>query len=101
MNDKPNVEYTVIGYELGDIKYGNETLKDVVTCLHIIHKGNRVNVCYGISKEQRILWKNKPWRIIGKTITVQYFEETTDSKTGTTSLRFPVLKYVYEKNRDC
>ena len=96
-----DAEYTVIGYELGDIKYGTETFKDVVTCLHIIHKGNRVNVGSGISKEQRILWKNKPEKIIGKTITVQYFEETTDSKTGTMSLRFPVLKYVYEKNRDC
>ena len=96
-----DAEYTVIGYELGDIKYGTETFKDVVACLHIIHKGNRVNVGSGISKEQRILWKNKPEKIIGKTITVQYFEETTDNKTGTMSLRFPVLKYVYEKNRNC
>lgn len=93
-------EYVVIGYECGDVKYGTETFSDVVTNLHIIHKGNRVSVGSGISKEQRIIWRKKPEKIIGKTITVQYFEETMDSKTGEYSLRFPVLKYVYYKKRE-
>lgn len=93
-------EYVVTGYECGDVKYGTETFSDVVTNLHIIHKGNRVSVGSGISKEQRILWRKKPEKIIGKTITVQYFEETMDSKTGEYSLRFPVLKYVYDKKRE-
>ena len=93
-------EYVVVGYECGDVKYGTEIYKDVVTNLHIIHKGNRVSVGSGISKEQRILWRKEPYKIIGKTITVQYFEETKDSKTGELSLRFPVLKYVYDKKRE-
>ena len=35
-------------------------------------------------------------RQIGKTRSIEYFEESKDSKTGEYSLRFPVLKYVYE-----
>ena len=93
-------EYMVTGYECGDVKYGTETYKDVVTNLHIIHKGNRVSVGSGISKDQRILWRKEPHKIIGKTITVQYFEETKDSKTGELSLRFPVLKYVHGDRRE-
>ena len=38
-------------------------------------------------------------KIVGKTITVKYFEETTDEK-GNPSLRFPILVYVYENGRD-
>lgn len=93
-------EYMVTGYECGDVKYGTEVYKDVVSNLHIIHKGNRVSVGSGISKEQRILWRKDPSKIIGKTITVQYFEETKDSKTGEFSLRFPVLKYVHGNKRE-
>jgi DNA ligase-1 len=93
-------EYVVIGYECGDVKYGTETFRDVVSNLHIIHKGNRVSVGSGISKEQRILWRKQPEKIIGKEVTIQYFEETVDSKTGMFSLRFPVLKHVYENKRE-
>ena len=39
-----------------------------------------------------------PDEIMGKQITVQYFEETTN-KNGTHSLRFPVIKAVYENVR--
>lgn len=95
-----DAEYVVTGYERGDFKYGNRLYPDIVSSLHIIHKGNRVCVGSGISKEQRILWAKEPDKIIGKTITVQYFEETQDKRTGEYSLRFPILKYVYEKGRD-
>lgn len=93
-------EYIVIGYDCGNVKYGTEIYQDVVTSLHIIHKGNRVKVGSGISKEQRILWRKDPSKIIGKTITVQYFEETVDSRTGELSLRFPVLKCVHGNKRN-
>jgi hypothetical protein len=36
--------------------------------------------------------------IIGKTITVQYFEETNNDKGGI-SLRFPTVKHIYENGR--
>jgi hypothetical protein len=37
---------------------------------------------------------------MGKIITVQYFEESIDSKTSQLSLRFPTLKIVHGDKRD-
>lgn len=93
-----DAEYKVIDLETGKMKYGTEMV-DVVTNIHIIHKDNDVYVGSGLNKEQRIDWFKHPEHIIGKTITVQYFEETKDQK-GNLSLRFPVLKFVYDKERD-
>ena len=59
------------------------------------HKGNTVSVGSGFSIEDRNHYYNNPNDIVGKEITVQYFEESTD-KTGKHSLRFPVCKTVYE-----
>ena len=39
-------------------------------------------------------------RLLVRPLQLQYFEETQDSKTGEYSLRFPVLKYVYEDKRN-
>ena len=69
-------------------------LKNVI----IEHKGNRVQVGSGFSHEQRRHYFENPDEILGKQITVQYFEETTN-KNGTHSLRFPVIKAVYENVR--
>ena len=70
-------------------------LKNVV----IEHKGNRVQVGSGFSHEQKRYYFENPDKILGKTITVQYFEETTD-QNGEHSLRFPVMKGIYEGLRD-
>ena len=93
-----DAEFKVIGCETGEMKFNTETIS-VVTNIFINYKGRPVSVGSGITKEQRIDWYNDPKKIIGKTVTVQYFEETVDSKTGKYSLRFPVLKYVYENER--
>lgn len=69
-------------------------LKNVI----IEHKGNKVQVGSGFSHEQRRHFYENPDEILGKQITVQYFEETTN-KNGTHSLRFPVIKAVYENMR--
>jgi DNA ligase-1 len=66
-------------------------LKNVI----IEHKGNRVQVGSGFNHEQRRYYFENPNEILGKQITVQYFEETTN-KNGTHSLRFPVIKAVYD-----
>lgn len=97
-----DAEYEVVGVETGKATYneGGHKEFDVVSALIIEHKGNEVRVGSGLSKEQRLRWFNHPEEIIGKTITVQYFEETQDSKTKAYSLRFPVLKYVYENGRN-
>lgn len=97
-----DAEYEVIGVETGKATYneGGHKEFDVASALYIKHKDNIVKVGSGLSKEQRLRWFDHPEEIIGKTITVQYFEETQDSKTKAYSLRFPVLKYVYEDGRN-
>ncbi|MBR5297102.1 MAG: hypothetical protein IKU29_04435 [Parabacteroides sp.] len=99
-----DAEYKVVDVETGVMTYKKEGGGSVeftgITALGIMHKGNRVAVGIGLSREQRIKWLENPQLIIGKTITVQYFEETSN-KNGKYSLRFPALKYVYEEERDC
>jgi DNA ligase-1 len=97
-----DAEYEVVDVETGKATYneGGHKEFDVASALYIRHKDNIVKVGSGLSKEQRLRWFDHPEEIIGKTITVQYFEETQDSKTGEYSLRFPVLKYVYEDKRN-
>lgn len=70
-----------------------------VQSLVIEHKGYIVNVGSGLTQQQRIEFAEHPEHIIGKTITVQYFSETTD-KEGNLSLRFPTIKYIYGRKRD-
>lgn len=69
-------------------------LKNVV----VEHKGSRVQVGSGFSHEQKRFYFKNPDKILGKQITVQYFEETTNQH-GEHSLRFPVIKAVYETER--
>lgn len=97
-----DAEYIVTGVITGTATYneGGHKEFDVVSAITINHKGHQVRVGSGLSKEQRINWYKNPNEIVGKTITVQYFEETQDSKTGEYSLRFPVLKHVYETCRE-
>ena len=97
-----DAEYVVTGVLNGKATYneGGSKEYDIVSSLIISHKNNNVYVGSGLSKEQRLRWFERPEEIIGKTITVQYFEETQDSKTGAYSLRFPVLKYVYDDGRN-
>lgn len=99
-----DAEFIVNSIEIGDKTYsvagkGNVEYKNCCTGLNITYKGNTVTVGSGLTKQQSLDWAEDPSKIIGKTITVQYFEETTDDKTGLPSLRFPTLKYVYESGR--
>lgn len=97
-----DAEYIVNEVVFGKATYneGGSKEYDVVSALVIEHKGNKVEVGSGLSKEQRINWRINPNEIIGKTITVQYFEETINKNNDMISLRFPVLKYVYPNGRE-
>lgn len=95
-------------YEVKDIKVaemttaepGQGTVKYTgVKALLIEHKGCEVNVGSGLTKEQRKEWYADPQKIIGKTVTVKYFEETKN-QDGSYSLRFPILKAVYDNGRE-
>ena len=97
-----DAEYIVKDVVMGKATYneGGSKEYDIVSALVIEHKGNIVEVGSGLSKDQRISWYSNPQEIIGKTITVQYFEETVNKNNDMISLRFPVLKYVYEDGRN-
>jgi DNA ligase-1 len=93
-------EYVVEDIEFGpfriiDSETGLETTIETMTNVIIKHKGNVVSVGSGFSLAQRARYFDYPERIVGKEITVQYFEESQD-KTGKYSLRFPVCKAVWE-----
>lgn len=97
-----DAEYVVEDVVMGKVTYNEGGAKeyDAASSIVITHKGNKVYVGSGLSKEQRLRWFDHPEEIIGKTVTVQYFEETKDKKTGAFSLRFPILKFVYENGRE-
>lgn len=97
-----DAEYKVIGIEKGivqDVVNGVVQKIEAVGSLIIEHKGNKVGVGSGLSLEQRKRWLKYPEEIIGKQICVKFFEETID-QDGKPSLRFPVLKYIYDNERD-
>ena len=98
-----DAEYTVLGTTNAFIRWtenGKQVERECLSNITIEHKGCKVNVGSGFSKEQREMYFKSPQDIIGKTVTIQYFEET-ENQTGGYSLRFPVLKHVYTDGRDC
>jgi DNA ligase-1 len=60
----------------------------------IKHKGNIVRVGSGFTIDQRQDFYKHPKKILGKIITVQYFEET-QNQDGGISLRFPTFKFLH------
>ena len=81
------------------IREGKEVVMPMLAQAYIIHKGNEVAVGSGWNQEQRIRYEANPEQLIGKTITVQYFEETKNQEGGI-SLRFPTVKHVFENGRN-
>jgi len=97
-----DAEYIIIDLDFGEhriIENGKEVQQKLLSQVFIEHKGNRVGVGSGFSKAQRKYYNDNPDELIGKTITVQYFEETINDE-GMTSLRFPTIKHVFENGRD-
>jgi DNA ligase-1 len=96
-------EYTVLECVNGTIRWtenGQQVEKECLSSIIIEHKGYRVSVGSGFSKEQREYYLNRHDELIGKTVTVQYFEES-QNQMGGYSLRFPVVKHIYDNGRDC
>jgi len=101
--DFHDAEYVVEGVLTGPIRFikdQTEHEENMLTKVTITHKDNKVGVGSGWSLEQRRHYYKHPEEIIGKTITVQYFEESADEKTGLPSLRFPTVKWVHGDQRD-
>jgi DNA ligase-1 len=95
-------EYVVLEAHMGPIRWvegGKEVERDCLSYVVIEHKGHRVRVGSGFSKEQRDEYYRNPAGIIGKTVCIKYFEETRNQMGGI-SLRFPTVKHIYEGARD-
>jgi DNA ligase-1 len=97
-----DAEYIVIDIEnainrviVNGVEIEEMMMKNVV----IEHRGNRVQVGSGFNHEQKRFFFQNPNEILGKQITVQYFEETLNEK-GSYSLRFPTFKGLYETKRN-
>jgi DNA ligase-1 len=97
-----DAEYVVVGLDSDVnriIDMGKEVEEVMLKAVIVEHKGNTVRVGSGFNIEQRRYYHENPNEIIGKTITVQFFEETKD-QYGEHSLRFPVFKGIYGQNRE-
>ena len=97
-----DAEYTVIDVESDVnriIEFGREVEEIMLKAVIVEHKGNRVRVGSGFSLDQRRFYHKNPNEILGKTITISYFEETSN-QNGENSLRFPVFKAVYGEKRE-
>lgn len=98
-----DAEYVVTGCDSREhriIRGGKEIKQEMLSQVFIEHKGYKVAVGSGFSQEQRIKFHNDPSLIVGKLITCQYFEET-QNQDGEWSLRFPVIKHIYDGQRNC
>ena len=96
-----DAEYEVIDTEMGMFPLtlnGRECEEEMLSCVYIKHKDNLVRVGSGFSIEQRQDFYNNPDGILGKVITVQYFEETKNQEGGI-SLRFPTFKILHGQTR--
>jgi DNA ligase-1 len=93
-----DAEYKVVFMEPGKIDDGQGNKVDGMSAVVIMHKGNPVKVGSGWTYDQRIKYYHEPWKIIDKTITVKYFEETKNQE-GKYSLRFPILKVIHGEER--
>lgn len=90
-------------YYVGAIEMSSKVIDGIdqpcVGSLVIVHKEQIVNIGSGLSDTQRLLWCSCPEKIIGKTITVRYFEESYD-KDGKVSLRNASLKHVWSGEKE-
>ena len=97
-----DAEYIVENVEFNThrfIREGKEVSLPALSNVWIRHEGYEVAVGSGWTQEQRLYYNEHPEELLGKTITVKYFEETIN-KDGKKSLRFPVVKCIYDtKNR--
>ena len=95
-----DAEYVVVDYDNDNhevVRDGRSKTVEMLAQVWIEHKGHKVKVGSGWSQDQRL--KYMDGSIVGKVITVQYFEETKNDKGGI-SLRFPTVKIVHGDKRE-
>lgn len=85
----------IIGFEAGTGK-NQGTLGAII----VDYKGFKVKVGSGFTDEDRDYFWNNQNKLLGRVVTVQYFEETTNKKDNSLSLRFPVYKELREEGKE-
>lgn len=98
-----DAEYVVEGLVIDTLRHidpetGLDTQSEMLSRVNITHKGNTVGVGSGFTIEERQHFFKNPNDLIGKVITVCYFEESQDEK-GNLSLRFPTVKVIHGRER--
>jgi len=95
-----DAEYEVLGWDVDThevVRDGKSVSMTMLSQVWIEHKGHIVKVGSGFTQEQRLEYMDGS--IVGKIITVQYFEETNNDKGGI-SLRFPTVKVIHGDKRE-
>ena len=85
----------IIGFEEGTGKN-----KGTLGAIIVDYKGFEVKVGSGFTDKDREYFWNNQEKLLGRVITVQYFEETTNIKDNSLSLRFPVYLELREKGKE-
>jgi DNA ligase-1 len=98
-----DAEYKVISTINDNLRFyngdGYDEKREMMSAVVIHHKGFMVKVGSGFNQAERTKYYDNPDEIIGKIITVQYFEETTNQKDSSISLRFPTFKCLHGVER--
>ncbi|GAC97061.1 hypothetical protein PHSY_004645 [Pseudozyma hubeiensis SY62] len=116
-----DAEYTVKAITVATMRLpisGRFEEREAMASIQIEHKGTSVSVGSGFTPEQRVEFASDPDKIIGKVVTVEYFDEsktTAGASDGEESsqqadggkaskevysLRFPRLKQIWGVERD-
>lgn len=102
IKDFKDAEFVVKDLEFGNIRYilnGKEVEEKMLSNVFIEYKENLVGVGSGFSIEQRKRAVVEPEFLLGKLITVSYFNESINEH-GKYSLRFPTVKAIHGENRE-
>lgn len=97
-----DMEAVIIDCANDDIKFienGKQETYNVLSNITIEYKGNRVDIGSGLTKAQRFWYRDRHDELIGKTVTIKYFQESKNADGGY-SLRFPIVKCIYDNERD-
>lgn len=96
-----DVECVVKAIEVGPfavVENKREASIETMTAVVVDYKGHEVSVGSGFTLEQRKAFHRDESLIVGKVITVKYFEETRNQQGGI-SLRFPTCKTIHGDTR--
>uniref|UniRef100_V5ET69 ATP-dependent DNA ligase family profile domain-containing protein n=2 Tax=Kalmanozyma brasiliensis (strain GHG001) TaxID=1365824 RepID=V5ET69_KALBG len=106
-----DAEYTVLAITVATMRLpidGRFEEREAMASIQIEHRGTKVSVGSGFTPEQRVQFAKEPDGIVGKVVTVEYFDESKTMGSASNggvrqevySLRFPRIKHIWGKERD-